>query len=127
MRSKDLIAELDITEHRLKYWRTQLKKREIINPTYHPGSSYDYAQNEVDAFRKLKTLLENGVQTVPEATHLILVDEKRDDIRFNKPFSQPIIKMNSQQFEPSFWASNWSRLWSVLITAFVAITMRFRI
>jgi hypothetical protein len=121
MLSKDLSAELDISYQRLDYWRKHLLKRDIIHPNRVEGSLFDYAEEDVEAFRKLKTLLENGVQTVPEATHLIHVDQTMDNIRFDH-LKRPL-DMNSDS-EPLDQPSHnliWLRLWSALFSGILWI------
>jgi len=115
MRSKDLGAELDISYQRLDYWRKHLLKRDIISPKRVEGALFEYAEEDIEAFRKLKTLLENGVQTVPEATHLIHVDHTMDNIRFDHSKRQPGTNSDSEPVDQLSHNLLWLKLWSTII------------
>jgi len=70
MKFHELISELDETENRVRHWLAFLRKAELVNERGRRLKN-EFTDEEVACFRKIKTYLAEGVETVPEAIRLI--------------------------------------------------------
>lgn len=67
----ELVAKVRVPETRLRNWRTALLKASLINPRRGLHNKYFFSEDDVDQFLRLKELLENGANTVPEAIRMM--------------------------------------------------------
>jgi hypothetical protein len=62
---------LDAKYDQVRYWFTILEKHKLVNPKRGKGTKWLFCEDDVQQFVKLKTLLDDGVSTAPEASKMM--------------------------------------------------------
>lgn len=68
---KDICNELRIDENKGIYWKSLLKKADLIHPKKGLGNKDIYSEDDLETFRKLQEYMEDGATSATEAVRLL--------------------------------------------------------
>lgn len=68
---RDICDELRIDENKGIYWKSLLKKAELIHPKKGLGNKDIYSEEDLDTFRSLQEYMEDGATSATEAVRLL--------------------------------------------------------
>lgn len=68
---KDICHELGVDENKGIYWKSLLKKADLIHPQKGLGNKDIYSEEDLNTFRKLQAYMEDGATSATEAVRLL--------------------------------------------------------
>lgn len=68
---KDICDELGIDENKGIYWKSLLKKVDLIHPKKGLSNKDIYSEDDLETFRKLQAFMEDGATSATEAVRLL--------------------------------------------------------